>query len=103
MRIKISRSSECGCRKKKNREDILRGVTEFLFVSTHICALLWVFTSYGIALYSTIVLGQVYTLEELSKPAIDTILGVAGLKVLGNIFEHNNGGIFGTSDNAGEG
>ena len=76
----------------------LRSVTRLLFVSTQICALVWVFISYGLAIYATIRLGQVYTMAELSKPAIDALLGVTALKVLGNIFEHNDGVVFGKSE-----
>lgn len=72
-------------------------VTRFIFVTTQISALIWVFTSYGIAVYSTVKLGQVYTMAELSEPAIHTILGVGFLKVLENIFEHNDGAVFGKS------
>ena len=76
----------------------LRSVTRLLFISTQICALVWVFISYGLAIYATIRLGQVYTMAELSKPAIDALLGVTALKVLGNIFEHNDGVVFGKSE-----
>lgn len=76
----------------------LRSVTRLLFVTTQYCALSWVFISYGIAVYSTVFLGQVYTMSELSKPAIDALLGVTALKVLGNIFEHNDGIVFGKSE-----
>lgn len=75
--------------------NILRSVTRLIFVTTQISALVWVFTSYGIAIYSTVVLGQVYTMAELSEPAIHTILGVGVLKVLENIFEHNDSVVFG--------
>ena len=54
------------------------------------CALAW---------YSTIVLHQPYPLESLSSQLGVTIIGAIVAKVLGNIFEHNNGGIFGQSDN----
>lgn len=37
-------------------------------------------------------------MSELSEPAIHTILGVGFLKVLENIFEHNNGVVFGQND-----
>lgn len=77
----------------------LKHITKFLFVTTHVCALLWVFTSYGIALYSTLRFGQVYTMTELSEPAIHVILGTSCLKVLENIFEHNDGAVFGKSLN----
>ena len=73
-------------------------MTRFLFITTQVCALVWVFISYGLAIYSTIWLHQVYTMPELSKPAIDTLLGAMALKVLGNIFEHNDGPVFGKSE-----
>ncbi|MDE6455810.1 MAG: hypothetical protein K2L38_07900 [Dysosmobacter sp.] len=76
---------------------LLRSVTRLLFVTTQLCALVWVFTSYGIAIYSTVRLQQVQTLAELSEPAIRTILGVSVLKVVENIFEHNDSKIFGES------
>lgn len=75
----------------------LRSVTRLLFVTTQYCALSWVFISYGLAIYSTVWLHQVYTMAELSKPAIDALLGATALKVLGNIFEHNDGAVFGKS------
>lgn len=75
----------------------LKSVTKLIFVTTQVSALLWVFTSYAIAIYSTVRLGQVYTMAELSEPAIHTILGVSFLKVLENIFEHNDNAFFGKS------
>ena len=83
---------------KSITEARLRSVTRFLFITTQVCALVWVFISYGLAIYSTIWLHQVYTMTELSKPAIDTLLGAMALKVLGNIFEHNDGPVFGKSE-----
>lgn len=85
----------------RERPSILRSVTRFFFVTTQFFALVWVCTSYGIAIYSTVWLGQVYTMSELSEPAIQTILGVGFLKVLGNIFEHNEGAVFGKSKTGG--
>lgn len=76
----------------------IESVTRWLFVTTQICALVWVSLSYVIAFYSMIVLGQVFTLSEIFDPAITTLLGVVAIKQVGNIFEHNNGGIFGNSD-----
>lgn len=75
----------------------LQSVTKLLFVSTQFSALFLVFVSYAIAIYSTVKLGQVYTMAELSEPLIKTILGVSFLKVLENMFEHNEGFIFGNS------
>ena len=76
---------------------VLRSVTRLIFLTTQISALMWVFTSYAIAIYSTVYLQQVYTMPELSEPAINTILGVSFLKVLENVFEHNEGAVFGKS------
>lgn len=79
-----------------------KSITKWLFVTTQVSALIWVFLSYGIAIYSMVVLEQVYTLSEIFEPAITTILGAVALKTVGNIFEHNNGGIFGESDSTEE-
>ncbi len=76
---------------------ILRSVTRFLFVTTQAFALVWVTWSYGIATYSTVVLEQPFPVETLSDRAIITILGVSALKVVENIFEHNEGVVFGQS------
>lgn len=76
---------------------VLLSITRLIFITTQISALVWVFTSYAIAIYSTVCLQQVYTMSELSEPAISTILGVGVLKVLENIFEHNEGVVFGRS------
>ena len=73
-------------------------VTRLLFIAIALSALVWVFTSYAIAVYSTVKLGQVYTMAELSEPAITSIVAVLFAKVLENVFEHNNGGLFGRSN-----
>lgn len=90
-----------GLRAGRERPNILHSVTRFFFVTTQFFALVWVCTSYGIAIYSTVRLGQVYTMAELSEPAIQTILGVGFLKVMENIFEHNDGVVFGKSKSSG--
>lgn len=74
-------------------------ITRILFITTQIAALVWVSISYIIAAYSTIRLGQPYPVVELSQQAIATILGTTALKVVENIWEHNDGGIFGSSNN----
>lgn len=81
----------------EKRVGILRSVTRFLFVTTQIFASGWVSWSYIIATYSTVVLGQPFPVEELSKQALTTLLGMSGLKVVENIFEHNEGVVFGRS------
>ena len=73
----------------------MKSVTRFLFIATQLAALGWVTISYLIAVYATVRLGQPFPVVELSQQAITTILGVNVLKVVENIFEHNNGGLFG--------
>lgn len=73
-------------------------VTWFLFVFTDLSAISWVYISYALAIYATVHLGQVYTMAELSQPAITGIVAVLFAKVLENVFEHNNGGLFGRSN-----
>ena len=77
----------------------MKTITRFLFVTTQLAALGWVSISYLIAAYATIRLGQPYPVVELSQQAITTILGTTALKVVENIWEHNDGGIFGCSNN----
>lgn len=75
----------------------MKSITRVLFVTTQIAALCWVSVSYLIALYATVRLGEVFPVVELSQQAITTVLGVSVLKVLENIFEYNDGGLFGKS------
>lgn len=76
----------------------IKTTTRRLFVTTQIAALWWVTMSYLIALYATVRLGQVFPVVDLSKQAIETILGVNILKVVENIFEHNDGPVFGKNN-----
>ena len=73
-------------------------VTWFLFVFTDLAAISWVYISYALAIYATVRLGQVYTMAELSDPAIKGIITVVAVKVLGNIFEHNDGPLWGMTN-----
>ena len=75
----------------------MKSITRVLFVTTQAAALVWVSVSYLIAIYSTAKLGQPFPVVELSQQAITTILGVNVLKVVENIFEHNDGQICGCS------
>lgn len=75
----------------------IKGITDFLFVTGQIAALIWVSLSYLIAAYATFILGEPFPVEELSGNAVNAIIGVTACKTLGNIFEHNEGGIFGRS------
>lgn len=77
---------------------LMKSITKILFITTQLAALGWVSVSYLIALYATVRLGQVFPVAELSQQAITTILGVNVLKVVENIFEHNDGKFLGTSN-----
>ena len=81
----------------QERRNIIRSITRFLFVTAQTFAILWVTWSYVLATYSTVVLEQPFPVEALSDRANLTILGVSGLKVVENIFEHNEGLVFGQS------
>lgn len=82
----------------RTRTKNIKSVTRRLFITTQYAALLWVTLSYLIAIYATVRLGQVFPVVELSEQAIETILGVNVLKVLENIFEHNDGPVFGKNN-----
>lgn len=73
-------------------------ITKYLFITTQLFALMWVTISYLIAAYATVYLGQVFPVTELSQQAIDTILRMGALKVIENIFEHNDSKFFGTTN-----
>lgn len=81
-------------RSRKNKLTI-KSITRILFITTQIAALGWVTISYLIAIYSTVKLYTPFPVVELSQQAITTILGVNVLKVVENIFEHNDGVLFG--------
>lgn len=85
-------------KKKVNKKNRMKSITRWLFVTTQIAALCWVSLSYLIAIYSTVRLGVPFPVEELSRQAIESILGITALKVVENIFEHNSGSIFGQSE-----
>ena len=72
-------------------------LTKLLFATTQIAALVWVSVSYVIALYATVRYGEAFPVAELSGQAIETILGVNVIKAAENIFEHNDGFLFGIS------
>ena len=80
---------------------MIKHVTRFLFLATQLAALGWVSVSYAIAIYATVRLAQPFPVVELSQQAITTILGVNVLKVVENIFEHNDGALFGHTKESG--
>ena len=76
----------------------MKSVTRALFITTQIAALAWISISYLLAAYATIRLHQPFPVVELSKQAMQTILGSLCLKVLENVFEHNDGVVTGKSN-----
>ncbi len=80
---------------------MMKSVTRFLFLATQLAALGWVSVSYLIAIYATVRLQQPFPVVELSQQAIITILGVNVLKVVENIFEHNDGPVWGHTKESG--
>lgn len=85
-------------RTKGDTERKGRSVTGFLYMTTQVASIVWVSTSYLLAGYATVALGQPFPVTDLSTQAIVTLLGNGILKTVANIFEHNNGGLFGTSN-----
>ena len=73
-------------------------VTSFLAMTSQVAALVWVSCSYAFAGYATIALGQPFPVTDLSSQAIAVLLGNGVIKAVTNIFEHNDGKIFGASD-----
>lgn len=84
-------------KREKKKRKLFKSITASLFVTTQVAALFWVSASYAIALYSTVKLGQPFPVETLSEQAITSLLGVTALKVIENIFEHNDGVVWGTN------
>lgn len=72
-------------------------LTAWLFTISVVAAIGWISISYLMGIYALKELGNTDLLVELSKEAMVTILGVNLMKMISNLFEHNNGGIFGTS------
>lgn len=56
-------------------------VTRQLFVVTLWACIAWISCSYAMAIYSMVILGQVYTLTELSEPALKALTVTLGGKV----------------------
>ena len=83
---------------KRLAERSIRSVTYILYITTQLAALGWVSVSFLFALYATVRLRQVFPVVELTQQAIETILGVNVLKTVQNIFEHNDGPVFGTNN-----
>lgn len=73
-------------------------ITRFIQITTQIFALIWVSTSYILAGYSTICLGDPFPITDLSIQAIVVLLGNNAIKGIENIAEHNDSKLFGTSN-----
>ena len=86
-----------GGKRLEKKPRLIRSITVFIFLTSQVAALIWVTASYVIAGYATVKLGQPFPIETLSEKAIEVLLGVGALKVIENIFEHNDGGLWGRS------
>lgn len=88
------------CRKKITDalDKRFKSITRWLFITSQFFAILWVSLSYIYAGFATFTLGQPCPIDTLSEQAIIVLLGTMCAKVIENIFEHNNGGIFGSND-----
>lgn len=84
--------------KKATKKKPQISITKFLFITTQIFVFAWISISYMIAIYATVKLEQPFPVVELSGQAMGVILGNVGMKTVSNIFEHNNGGLFGKTD-----
>lgn len=89
-------------RKPRKPKKLKISITKFLFVTTQIFVFAWISISYMIAIYATVKLEQPFPVVELSGQAMGVILGNVGMKTVSNIFEHNNGGLFGKADTTNE-
>lgn len=87
-------------RKSRKPKKSKISITKFLFITTQIFVFVWISISYLIAIYATVKLEQPFPVVELSGQAMGVILGNVGMKTVSNIFEHNNGGLFGKTDTA---
>lgn len=77
----------------------LQTFTNVMYCLILIAGLVWISTSYVISIYGVIRFGQVEPLIELSCEVIRCIIVVVVAKTIANIFEHNDGPVFGYSNN----
>ncbi len=84
---------------KREKERHKFSVTSFLLIYAMVMASIWVSASYVIAGYATVVYGQPFPIEDLSKTAITAIIMSILGKIGGNMAEHNDGWLFGKSNN----
>lgn len=76
----------------------LQTFTNLMYCLVIVASVVWISLSYVIGIYGVVVYGQVEALIELSRDIVKCIMVVLITKTISNIFEHNNGGIFGYSD-----
>ena len=76
----------------------LRSLTEFMFVFLMFLSTILILNLIGLCWYSTVILQTPTIPEETCKEFVLAFFGAISVKVIGNIFEHNDGSIFGTSN-----
>lgn len=91
------------CRKKimDALDRRFKSITRWLFITSQFSAIIWVSLSYIYAGFATFALSEPFPIETLSEQAITVLIGTLSAKIVENIFEHNNGGIFGSNDSEG--
>lgn len=82
-----------------NKENV-QSVTRRLFVVTQLFALGCLVVVCLAVVYSAVVLDKPLEnlLETITEEAFNCLATITGAKVLENIFEHNDGGVFGKSN-----
>lgn len=76
----------------------LQTFTNLMYCLVIVASVIWISLSYLIGIYGVVVFGQVEPLIELSRDVVKCISVVLVTKTIGNIFEHNDGPVFGYSD-----
>ena len=79
----------------------LRTFTNLMYCLILIAGVVWISVSYLIGIYGVIMYGQVEPLIELSCEIVRCIMVVVIAKTIANIFEHNDGPVFGYSNDCG--
>lgn len=78
----------------------LQTFTNVMYCLILIAGIVWISLSYVIGIYGAIRFGQIVPLIELSCDVVRCIMVVVITKTIANIFEHNDGPVFGYSNSA---
>lgn len=76
----------------------LQTFTNVMYCLILIAGIVWISLSYVIGIYGVVRFAQVEPLIELSRDVVKCIMVVVITKTIANIFEHNDGPVFGYSN-----